>query len=572
MIGSRVSGGMDRQRKGNGLERIMKRMRGWIFIWVGLMLLFGWKTPAHAQGSGRILFISSYFYGWDRVEMQIQGMRESIGEAYTLDYEFMGTRQSDDEAARRLFYEGLSYRLSKTEPYDAVILGDDEALLFALEYRDELFPGIPLIFEGVNSEELVQRASQDPLITGIMERLSLKENIDWALKLMPKAKKVVAILDDSLTGEAERKQFYQYADQYPQLEFSEINTSQLSEMEIKNQLWQLDENTILFFIVMTDNKDGKLYTEKEGIHLAANYTKCPMLRMVEAGAGEGILGGYVSSMTEAGRVAGELALECMNRRGNQALPAVADGPSIYYVDEALLDQFKFSHSLIPEGAVLIHHEPSFWEKNQAIIKPLLALIVVIAAMLAWVLWDNVRKRKLLKELEDARGVLESASQHDFLTGLANRSKFMEDLQSVIATETPCSVMMLDIDDFKKINDTFGHTAGDEALKQVAARLKEMQSPLLTPYRFAGDEFILILTSAQSKIVEKTAYACRNVFAKDFRIQGDNKKVTGSIGVASYPQDADNLEKLIVCADDAMYRVKKSGKNMFAYYSQEAADA
>lgn len=62
-------------------------------------------------------------------------------------------------------------------------------------------------------------------------------------------------------------------------------------------------------------------------------------------------------------------------------------------------------------------------------------------------------------------------------------------------------MMLDIDNFKKINDTYGHTAGDEALQQVANRLKEMQSQILTSYRFAGDEFILILRSSQNMLVE-----------------------------------------------------------------------
>lgn len=78
--------------------------------------------------------------------------------------------------------------------------------------------------------------------------------------------------------------------------------------------------------------------------------------------------------------------------------------------------------------------------------------------------------------------MEAAAQHDFLTGLPNRSKFMKDLEQMIDAKVPCTVMMLDIDNFKKINDTYGHTAGDEALQQVANRLKEMQSQILTSYR------------------------------------------------------------------------------------------
>lgn len=163
--------------------------------------------------------------------------------------------------------------------------------------------------------------------------------------------------------------------------------------------------------------------------------------------------------------------------------------------------------------------------------------------------------------------MESASEHDFLTGIPNRNRFMNDLNRIIESKTPCTVIMIDIDDFKMINDTLGHTAGDDALRQIAGRLIEMESQILTPYRFAGDEFILILRSSQSKIVEKTAYQCRQLFTKPFDLCGNMRKVCGSIGIASYPQDTEDLEQLIIYADDAMYHVKKSGKNDFAFHDK-----
>ena len=99
----------------------------------------------------------------------------------------------------------------------------------------------------------------------------------------------------------------------------------------------------------------------------------------------------------------------------------------------------------------------------------------------------------------------------------------------------------------------------------------MHSLLLTSYRYAGDEFIMILQSAQSKIVEKTAYACRNIFAKGFVVNGEEHHITGSIGITSYPTDANDAETLVVCADRAMYQVKKSGKNQFAFYDKSMAE-
>ena len=213
---------------------------------------------------------------------------------------------------------------------------------------------------------------------------------------------------------------------------------------------------------------------------------------------------------------------------------------------------------------------SFWVRNKEALLPAGMLILFLIAVIVTIMVDNMKRRKLMDELEEARGIMESASQHDFLTGLPNRSKFMEDLQNLIAEKTACTVMMIDIDDFKNINDTYGHTAGDDALKQLAARLKELRSQILTAYRFAGDEFILIIKSEQNKILEKTAYDCRQLFTKKFNLAGVDRKICGSIGIASYPKDTDNLEQLIVCADDAMYQVKKSGKNNFAFYSAEMA--
>ncbi len=200
---------------------------------VGILLFFlvvllcgnhGFFVQAGSE-EGRVLFISSYSFAWTQTQLQMSGIRAGLGEDVILDYEFMDTKRVDDDRALKLFYEGLSYRLSQVEAYDAVILGDDAALKFALQYQEELFAGIPMFFEGVSGEDLIAAAEENPLITGVVETLPLEENIELGLKITPDAKKVIAILDDSITGEAERKRFYRYAEKYPELEFGEINTS-----------------------------------------------------------------------------------------------------------------------------------------------------------------------------------------------------------------------------------------------------------------------------------------------------------------------------------------------------------
>lgn len=549
---------------------MIKLRKKLVFLCLGIIVILLCMNKIGAKAvdreiKGRVLFISSYSYGWPTVKSQIKGLEAGKGKSVILDYEFMDTKRVDDEQSRQQFYEGLSYRLSQVDPYDVIILGDDAALLFAVEHREELFDGIPLVYEGVNDEELALELSKDPLITGIVERLSLEKNIDFGLTLYPSAQKVVAILDDSVTGEAERKAFYKCAEKYPDLKFEEVNTSALSTNKLRQKLSQIGKDTILIHIMMSEDASGRKYSDEEAVRFILNNTKIPVLRMLEDGIGEGLLGGNVVSMYKSGQIAMGIAMEILGGRKSSEIEAVVESPNVYCVDELVMKEYGLSLSLIPEGAVVLNHKSTFWERNKEVLIPCSILILVLLAVILWVVFDNFKRRKLMEELEGARSIMEAASQHDFLTGLPNRSKFMIDLGNLITAGTPCTIMMLDIDHFKHINDTYGHTAGDEALKQLADRLKSRQSPIQMPYRYAGDEFIIILKSSQKKIVEEQAFQCSQLFKKPFILAGEKKQVGGSIGIASYPANAGDIEQLINRADEAMYEVKKNGRNHFAFY-------
>lgn len=548
----------------------IKRLLFFASVFVLICSLVGVRQ-VHAEESNkssRVLFISSYSYAWDTVQIQIEGIQKGLDEDVVLDYEFMDTKRVSDDNSKQLFYEGLKYRLENVAPYDVVILGDDAALLFALEYQQELFAEIPLVFEGVNDADLALGAAKDPLITGVLEQLSVEKNIELGLQFTPNAKNVVAILDDSITGEAERKRFYSYEEKYPQLNFLEINTSKMTTNELKTALKGISKDSILIYVVMTEDASGKQYTNAESVQLIAEAASVPAIRMVEGGIGEGLLGGNVVSMYKSGELASQIAMDIIKGKDSSEIDVVKDSPNIYCLDEQVMVKHGIDLSLIPEGASVINHKTSFLERHREVIVPGCLLIVMLLIIIAWMIYDNNRRLRLMKELEKARTIMESASQHDFLTGLPNRSKFMNDLKRLIDEKRPCTVLMLDIDDFKKINDTYGHTAGDEALQQVAGRLQDMQSQIFTAYRFAGDEFIAILESNQSRLVQKTAAQCSQIFFKKYHLSGEKMHLYGSIGVASYPEDTEDLEHLIICADDAMYQVKKNGKNSYAFYNKD----
>lgn len=517
--------------------------------------------------NNRILFISSYSLSRDTVQLEIEGIQSAQPDDFILDYEFMDTYRVYDDTAMQLFYEGLKYRLSQVEEYDAVILGDDAALRFFLKYREELFLTQPAFYIGVNDEALSKRVEKDPNIKGIMERLPVKENLEKALEIYPEAETVYAIVDDSLTGTAESQNYDAMQKEFPDLNFEKINTSQFTQEELRKQIMAMPEKAILIYYCMNEDAEGRQYTNKEAVNFISLYTKIPILYFLENDRiGENILGGYCFSIKNSATEVMKAAVKVV--RGDRKMQYVYfkdSGLYVWSLNADMLKKFQISRKYFPDDTVYVNDVPSFWEKNSEIITPIILIVVVLSAISAWLCLDNVKRRKMMKEMEEMKDHLENASQHDFLTGLPNRSKFMSDLQEIIAKKQPCTVIMLDLDNFKGINDTMGHAMGDEALKGVANRLKTLKTPLLTAYRFAGDEFILILRSDNPKISDNAVMQCLQVFRKPYKMMGKPMDIHGSIGAACYPADTLDMETLIVCADDAMYAIKKEGKNGCMFY-------
>lgn len=167
--------------------------------------------------------------------------------------------------------------------------------------------------------------------------------------------------------------------------------------------------------------------------------------------------------------------------------------------------------------------------------------------------------------------VEYQAYHDSLTGLPNRMLFLDRLTVALAharrRQIPISVMFLDLDDLKVVNDTLGHAAGDQLLQMVGERLTSCLRQEDTVARIGGDEFTLLLPDLATpddatKIAEKVIEAIQEPFV----LGEDEVRVTTSIGIAMYPTDGEDPETLLANADGTMYRVKERGGAAFQFYS------
>lgn len=176
------------------------------------------------------------------------------------------------------------------------------------------------------------------------------------------------------------------------------------------------------------------------------------------------------------------------------------------------------------------------------------------------------QQRLLVQLQDA---LQKA-QTDFLTGLFNHQGFIDHVTTALARqEAPAALLFLDIDNFKSINDSFGHQVGDDVITQVGRILRKQLGPADYAGRLGGDEFILFLQHLTS--VDE-AVRCAKQLGQDIQqivvVPNVEHPVSCSIGIALAPQDGTSYKELFKAADDLLYKAKGKGKNCYALHSEQ----
>jgi diguanylate cyclase (GGDEF)-like protein len=194
---------------------------------------------------------------------------------------------------------------------------------------------------------------------------------------------------------------------------------------------------------------------------------------------------------------------------------------------------------------------------------------------------TVRKRIESEAMER----LAHAALHDSLTGLANRTSFLEHLELAITragrTDKGAAVLFIDLDNFKLVNDSFGHAAGDELLKAVGSRLRGAIRLMDVVARQGGDEFLILLSDLERHAAEEipfmraaevVASTLRRILREPFLVEGIEIYISASVGISLYPIDADDSQTLLKHADVAMYSVKGAGRDGHAMYRRGADTA
>ena len=523
-----------------------------LFVFSSLPLALAAVSGVEPQKPA-VLFLSSYSITFDTLPAQLRGIREALpADQYRLDVEFMDTKRFPGKEDEAFFYAALKNKLAQLPRYDAVLIGDDAALVFAMQHQQELFAQIPMVFLCVNNISLAEQAAKSPWITGIVEKSAYRRNLDLILQLFPGTKNIVAVTDRTLTAQGDQQQFQDCIPEYPNLHFNLINASECTQIELAERIAAVRGNSVLLYLNLFEDKDRNVYTIESGGSFIAAHARVPVFRFSIGALDNGILGGIMISFEESGRQAGSMVREILQQgRRPQQIPVVMDTPVYGYFDKNVLDRYDVPLWKLPDGSRILHRDPSFFELHRELSIAaggvLLLLFLVIGA-----LWLNSERRKRLMN-------------EDYLTKLHNRMWITQRLQMILGRQDPCAVLIFDLDGFKHINDTYGHLMGDMLLQQTSRRMQTALGRHYILARYGGDEFLSLADTADRSILRQSCEDMMEAFKSPFYLDNEKIRISLSIGVACSPADSTAADQLMIYADAALYTVKTAGKCGYRFF-------
>lgn len=525
-----------------------------------------------ADSEAKVLFLSSYEPTYNTYTDQLQGMQGVFADNnISLD----ALNMDSYKTTTRLDYGKLAetVRLCMQENhYSAVMIGDDAALTFAMKNRDELFSDLPVMFFGINDYDLARKAAEFPNFTGYLESNNIEDTLDMALEMLPDTTKVVAVYDDTIAGLNYFKQYTEIGkeDKYSSVNFDNIDFTDYTRTEFRKRISGYREGTVILCLNASTDTDGNFYSIDAASKMICGAANVPVFRNSIGGYYNGVTAGKTVRFDLTTQEAAEKIMDVISGETDISdIPLSEDTPGNYVANYAALQKFEIPFSRLPEDTIILNEPVTFSGRYGSVFYP---LIIVIGGLLMILSGSRVevreRKRAEEKQRETATK-LRFASEHDVLTGVLNRQTAIRQLhEDSRLKNAPFTLILLDGDNFKDINETYGHQEGDRLLKRLARELETVSEKNNGQVaRFGGDEFLVILFNRHMDPADPLLREIFDIFRQRRSMGIDSISVYVSAGIANSEPNM-SAANLIVGAELALLQSKKRGKNTYTFFSRE----
>ena len=465
----------------------------------------------------------------------------------------LGDSMSDSEWVRylRSKYHNVEF--------DAAIAESAKASLFLNQYGKSIIgPKTIVFYTGTETESLPQtktlKLQEDKAVVGTL-RLALDQN--------PSRNEIVIIDGSDIDSRNVLKVLMRQIEKLSNKKVTHIKNFTIEELI--ETVSKLSSDSIIFYNLVFSDRTGRKFIPKNVLTNIATVSRAPIYSFWSSLMGSGAVGGH---MIDGNETAIKTIEAVMDYHKSQRFKDEYDTLQTV-IDWRAMERYEIDPDTIPNNANVINRPITLFEQYSREIRNL-SIFIVIVVILA-LLWMN-KLTELNKKLTIEKSRAENLARIDALTGLHNRRAFFEmcvqACNEAKRLRLPISIMLLDIDYFKKINDTFGHLAGDKVLKQLADIITKSKRGIDIAARFGGEEFILLLpfsdANGSRNLAERIRTQCENT---TIDYAGRDISITISVGIFCdlEPTNPCTINEAIQYADNALYMAKRSGRNQTTIY-------
>lgn len=353
------------------------------------------------QKKKQVLVLNSYHKGLSWTDNIVRGI-ESIfppdGYDVEVDFEYMDTkRHFHPEYFTQL---AKTYKLKyKPDLFDVVIAADNDAFAFARQYRNELFPGVPLVFTGINNftDEMIKGQSR---VTGVVEETDVQSTIDIALKLHPYTREIVVINDKTTTGIAMKSEVLRVMPAFEnRVQFTFFEDFDIPELQ--ERIRKIPYDSIILLLVVNRDRTGNFFAYEESIAVIYQKATVPIYSIWDFYLGRGIVGGMLTSAYSQGKTAAELAQRILQGEDVSSISIVRKSPNQYMFDYRELQRFRVRHAQLPQESIIVNEPDTFYSKNKMLIWGIVATIVFLSVIIVILMANIIERRKVEQALRES---------------------------------------------------------------------------------------------------------------------------------------------------------------------------
>ena len=528
------------------------------------------------EAEHRVLLLSSYNSLYFTYPFHIEGINESLT-SQNIEYDVvcMDAKIYNEPEDIDDFHDFLKKRLETHDKYDGLLVADDEALQFAIKYQDELFKDMPIVFFCVNNLSLAKQAVEIHNITGFYEDDNLKEVLGVAIAMLPSYREVYAIHDNTSAGTADAKIFVESAGRFPQHKFNLINVADMNEDQYIKALSKIPEDAIVFYLTCFTNGDGYTYSTYEMTDIVTTYVKAPIFRNIRSEYADGVMGSFGLDFAAQAKQAADVMVDALNGTNVDLVPLTVEADYVLQFDYQCLKKCGLDVANVPSNSTIFNNPISLMDRYGDFLPvagmTFLSLIFMILAVSAVAVNEKNVNTALLEskqKLEKSQEKLKYQAEHDDFLDILNRRTAVDYLKENVTADQQYSILMLDIDNFKDINEMYGHKLADEFLKIMTYELQKLAANKNWMIaRYGGDEFLLHVPVEMLNAESETVRKILDIFRTPRNIENESVVTSCSIGI-SISDGITRPELHIINSEIAMYEAKMRGRNKAFVYSEE----